>query len=462
MKRYLLILISALCLSGCDGFDQLDIDRMQHKLDSLATRVDEAGRLFEGLDIDQPSQEPEVRPHLEIIANGLQYEYSDEETYSKLAEAGFTVVSQYMGHVVELYRTAMDAAEKSGMKVMASLHDFTYSYWIDHLTASFEQVQKYIDGIKDHPALWGYSFGDEPKVLHQIEGIKAVKDYMLQLDTEHVYFCNIAGCNASLPFFTYGISQDDMDFYYSQYVQKFGSDYINSYQDYLDHYMDTTQWQSICFDSYPLDLAAPNVEMKFYESLEYITAEAKKYGVPMWAYLASGVWNKVMPSPTEEGIKYQMYTCLAYGAQTICYYAYQGDEQNPLTSDGQYTATYDHVKATNIEANKRAFIFVGGEVDGVWHTADVPNRAKKFSNSVLPEGVSSLEAETAALVSVISNNGHKYLVVVSRTPYADNVVTIDFSKIVSHIDAEGEFQYVKPGSGRYMLKKGEALTFQIN
>lgn len=462
MRHLLLLVCTALLLTGCTGYSQLDVDNLQHRLDSLSAEVDRATQLFDIMEIDQPHQGPAERPVLEIIANGFSYENSSAENYRKLAEAGFTVVSQYMGHSVELNRTAMDAAEKVGMKVMISLHDFVYGYWVDHLSASFEQVKTYIDGVKDHPALWGYSFADEPKVLHQIEGIKAVKDYMLQLDTDHVYFCNIAGCNASLPFFTYGISQDDMDFYYNLYVQKFGANYINSYQDYLDHYMNTTQWDFICFDSYPLDLAAPKVETKFYESLEYVSAEAERYGVPMWAYLASGVWNSVMPPPTEEGIKYQMYTCLAYGAQTICYYAYEGNEQNPLTPDGRYTEVYDHVKATNLEANKRAFIFAGGEVEGVWHTADVPNRARKFSNSFLPEGVSSLEAEKAALVSVISNNGHQYLVVVGRTPYEDNIVDIEFSEMVSHIDKEGEFAYVMPGRKRYLLKKGEALTFQIN
>ena len=126
----------------------------------------------------------------------------------------------------------------------------------------------------------------------------------------------------------------------------------------------------------------------WYQNLEVVARVSADAGIPFWAF-AMVVAHDPYPVPTVEELRLQMFSNLAYGAQTLQYFTYwhpgEGTAWNfhdsPINLDGTRTVVYDRVQTVNREIHSMAHLFLGAKVLSVYHTGKQSRRARRWTSS---------------------------------------------------------------------------------
>ena len=310
------------------------------------------------------------------------------ERYLELKASGITHDFTHILPNVDVVATALDAAEKAGIKIM---------FYCPELKNEPEETVK---RFKDHPALAGYFLADEPgpgffpQLGEWVRRVRAV-------DENHFCYANL------LPNWA------------PQWA--LGTD---NYREHVQLYIKDVPTQILSFDHYPV-LAEPSgnriLRSEWYDNLEVFSDEARKAGKPFWAF-ALTVAHGPYPIPTRAEIRLQVYSNLAYGAQGIQYFTYWTPKVNnedfhhaPIDCEtGKRTEIYDYIKEINLEIKHLSSVFLNSQVISIAHTGEnIPQGTKRLEK--LPDIIKTFEVEgEGAIVSVLQKDGKSYLVVVNR------------------------------------------------
>jgi hypothetical protein len=323
------------------------------------------------------------------------------ERYRELAEAGFNYNLTAVG-TADAAAKALDVAKATGVKQIVCCAELQGN-----------DPEPTVKRFKDHPALGGYYVLDEPsagqfaKLAAQVKRIQAV-------DARHPCYVNLFPNYA-----TTGVA---------------GQLGTATYQEYVDRFVREVPVPFLSFDHYPLldGFGAEAAGGPWYENLELITVAARKADKPVWAFarsVAFGVHSPAMPA----GLRLQVYSNLAYGAQVIQYFTYwtsppdpQGTRfhDGPITIDGKRTVVYDHVKQLNREIQGLRGVFLGSRVLSLGHTgAKLPRGTQSYRPSAPVKEIKT--TGQGALVSLLSCAGRRFLVVVNRDVKGPMPVTIE-------------------------------------
>jgi hypothetical protein len=317
-------------------------------------------------------------PRIEVLAWGGPP--ASVEHYNEMAEAGFTISYSGFGDVAAAL-AALDMARQAGIKLLVSC----------------PQLQSDPEGtvarLKAHPALSGYYLRDEPSA----NDFAALREWMHRLaavDPDHPGYVNL---------FPNYATPDQLG--------------VANYQLYLDAFQKAVPVPFLSFDHYPV-IQTPQgtiVRPQWYENLERVSAAAARGKVPMWAFALS-TRHFDYPTATVAHLRLQVFTDLAYGAQCIQYFTYWQSApfaDAPVGTDGKRTVVYDRVKQVNQEVRGLSSMFAGARVVSLGHTGDtLPAGTKRFD---VRSPVASVKTGTAgAVVSLLENGTHHYLVIVSH------------------------------------------------
>ncbi|MBP5505724.1 MAG: beta-galactosidase [Bacteroidales bacterium] len=359
------------------------------------------------------------------------------ENYQKLADAGLTMVTLETDEGD--WKQYIDNAAQAGLKTLAVVGN-QGNYWYDNMEDT--AIDEVVGYLKDQPSVFGYHMCDEPSV-DDIWRLMAVKDKIRRIDPTRPIYINLLA-NASPN---------------SMGVQTY-TEYINIMSDYMD-------FDFISFDIYPVLVGA--IQNEWHMCLATVADAAKRHGIPFWAFAASTWINKETGTtlrrekPTASNIRLQIYTDLAYGAQTVQYFTiqdYSGTDYAPIMRDGTWTQAYEELKAANLRMQKRAFVFKDSKVNCVRQTGPLAPIEKYLSVLDFPECLKSLEVTSGATVSFIENDGNEYIVIVNNYWTANQVVSIELSSPVYLIDKDAQFQELRPGAHDLWLEMGEMLVLK--
>ena len=326
------------------------------------------------------------------------------ERFEELKEAGFNINLSPITRLEDALKS-LDCARQAGVKVMLTCKEL------------YTDTENTVKQVKDHPALYGYSLGDEPSnkdfpdMAQLAAKIKAV-------DPDHVIYLNL---------FPNYAPDEVLGSTYPEHVHKF---------------IEEVKLPLVSFDFYPV--TEGGVRERWWENLEVISKESAAAGLPFWAFALSTA-HKPYPVPTMASLRLQFYTDLAYGAQGLQYFTYWNPvpgtwdfHDAPIDLDGNKTPVYDLVKEMNVELQARAGIFLGAKVLQVRHTGDtVPPGVTPLSE--LPGPVTKLDTHgNGAVVSLLENGPYRYLVIVNRSLEDGFDYDIDFNGKVSVIGRDGK------------------------
>jgi hypothetical protein len=347
-----------------------------------------------------------VSDTLPIVAYlGLTAEQLDLAHFKELADAGFTL--HYFAYSPELNKKALELAQQVGVKLIIwdSRIEKQLTKPLDQV--ELEKLDQMVEDYKNYPALWGYILADEPDAS-MFENLALIKKQILLKDPLHMVHVNLLPDYAN--------------------KKQLGT---NSYQEYVDKYIQVFQPQFLSFDYYPI--RNTGLKKTYYQNLEIIRTAAMKAGIPFWAFTMSSCFYPNFPSPKESWIRFQLYSNLAYGAKGLHYFTYEltphtkpGEDVNTAIIDdkGVPTYLYDIAKRVNSEIHSlESTINQLNSVD-VFNSEPLPQGTKPFPENFYIKNISG----NPMLAGYFKDNsGQSFVLLVNRN-YEDKV---DFTLSVS-------------------------------
>ena len=349
------------------------------------------------------------------------------ERFQELKEAGFNVNLSSVGSFDKAL-ASLDYGEQTGVKIVFSCHDM------------WEDPEGTAAKVKDHPALFGYSLGDEPNNA-RFPVLADMADRLRSVDPDHVIYVNL--------------------------FPNYAPDEVlgSTYPEHVRKYIEEVRPPLVSFDFYPV--TEDGIRERWWENLEVISRESAAAGLPFWAFALSTA-HKPYPIPTMASLRLQFYTDLAYGAQGLQYFTYWNPvpgtwdfHDAPIDLDGNRTPVYDLVKAMNAELQARADIFVGDKVLQVRHTGEtVPPGVTPLTD--LPEPLTALDTHgKGAVVSLLENGGFRYLMLVNRSLDEGFDYDIAFARKVERVGRDGRAVKVPAkGTQTFHLEGGDCVIFR--
>ncbi len=347
------------------------------------------------------------------------------EVFPLLKECGIDV---HLGlyNTADEAATALDEAQKAGLK----------------LIPGFPQVKdstaQSVARFREHPALYAWHLKDEPETW-DIPWLKALAAKVDSLDGKHPCYINL----------------------YPEWA--WGSD---CYEDRIEYFASEVDVPFYSFDQYPVtqnDDGSITIRPGWYRNLEQVSAMAKRHCKPFWAFALTTSHHLGAPSPeafypvpTLGHLRLQVFSDLLYGAQAIQYFTAGGlyDAKNHCK-----TGVYDLVKQVNSEIKAYSPVFLGCNVENVWHTgAEIPAGTMELKG--MPHRcVTSLEVSgKGAVISLITNGNHEYLAVQNRDCTAPAKLDVKFSRRVKLVSVSG----LRPfDNGPMTLEPGNVVLFKL-
>ena len=200
--------------------------------------------------------------------------------------------------------------------------------------AETNPMEKYEAAAKaycDHPAIWGIDVGDEPSAL-DFPYYGRVMDYVNRAFPNQFPYLNLYPNYAS-------VSQNNAQ----ETVNQLGT---ATYDEHIQKYCENVPVDYICYDFY---LYSINVT-KHYENLRVVADACRNTGRSMWIVLQVNS-NKPAEWISENNLRFQAYTSMAFGAENIIWACYTAGwwHNQVLDGEGNKTEQYDKLKKINAE-----------------------------------------------------------------------------------------------------------------
>lgn len=342
-------------------------------------------------------------------------EYATPQHYRELKECGFTVSFSHIYSFDDAVK-ALDLCKESGLKSMFMCPELE--------TEPEETARK----VKNHPALYGYFLRDEPGN----DAMDALGDWARRIqsaDNVHPCYLNLLPTHA------------------------YPGDW---YKEHLRLFNEKVPLPQISYDHYPVNQVGDSVYLNgaFYKNLEEVSAECKRVNKPFWAF-ALATAHGSYPIPTIDQLRVQMYSNLAYGAQLLQYFTYWNPgtqtwdfHQAPVTQKGLRSTSYEVVREFNQELQRRASVWVGCEMQSVYHLGEsIPEGTTRMTT--LPAHFTTLKIDKGtALVSTLVNGDKHYVMIVNTSPSRPAQL---------QIEVDGQVQLVRRDASQVPANRYESL-----
>ena len=237
-----------------------------------------------------------------------------EERYREIAGAGFNVV---LGgpETPERISRQLDLCQKLGLKAIVPVPDLK----MENLAA-------------DHPALWGYTWRDEPSVP-AFEALSRDTEQVRQARPGKLLFINL----------------------FPNYASK-GQLGASTYDEYVQQFAGMVKPSVLCMDHYPrFRPDEKDGRDNYCKNLAVMRSESLRAGIPFWNFFNAMPYGD-HTDPTEAQLRWQIYASLAYGAKGVLYFCYftpDGGEFPKggaiIARDGRQTRHYQQAKRLNAE-----------------------------------------------------------------------------------------------------------------
>lgn len=345
-----------------------------------------------------------------------------DEAFAQVAAANFTVAMTGGG------KPALDLAEKHGLKAIIQDGRITAKGFRDPEFA--KGLDAVVADYASHPALWGYYITDEPNAA-QFENLAAINQRLIGKDPKHVPFINL--------FPTYADA---------------GQLGNPTYEKHVSSFLEIVRPRLLSYDHYAL--FKDGIRHDYFENLEIVRRQGLEHKTP-FNYILLAVPHFGYRNPTEEDLRWQVNTALAYGARGIMYFTYsslprtkdfEGWGEAIIGHDGKPTAKYEQVTRINGEIKALAPTLLSLTSTAVYHTVPLPSGAKAIPPGDLVAGITGGQFVVGHFRS---KTGERYVMFVNRDPRTAAEAAIQFAGDVSIEELEaapGAISLEKQGDKR--------------
>ena len=370
------------------------------------------------------------------VPHGLQ---PTRQAYEDLIECGFNLGVE--GADIPYYRKQFEA-----------ISNLNFKYIISNPILRGEGRETYIKALSGNPHFAGWEFMDEMP-YKDLKTLQTQYFDLYRSDPNSLIFFNLIGVLSS--YFT-------------------GN--FKSYPEYLEYIQKLFRPSLWSYDFYPILRKDKKILVEhdvFYYDLESIRNISRKTKRPFWAYCQSMEHTTSYfdrPVAKEEFLRFEAFSALAYGAQGIVYWTYGqrvSTESEKYYSalvnlDGKKTPAWYAAKKVNNEIKRFNKVFYGCNVKDVRHTGDrIYKGTRKLSGSFGPFKMIR-SGEEGVMVSLIENNGKNYVVIVNRSVFNPQKVTLELktNNTLKNISIPSPVSYSWRNEININLDKGGYVIFE--
>lgn len=379
-------------------------------------------------------QPPDDRPFPIVAWYGPGRDLLTDEVWQDVAEAGFNLCLPSFHGTDDEYRRTLDLGEKFGIGFMlGGLVDWELGKKEEDVEELVASLQAVVDKWSEESALAMYVLKDEPHATF-FKPLGLTRDLLARMDPGHISYVNLFPNYAPVNDEENWLGALNYRAYVDQYMKEFRPEVL-----IYDHY---------CIEGYNFRKAdyAIRVRPGYFENLEIIRAAALEYQVPFWAFtLSTPVFS--YPTPTEGHLRFQLNSCLAYGAKGLQYFTYGpvGDEAGIVDGRANRGPWYEVAKRINWEIQNMGELLLSLISTEVFHTSPQPRGTTWFYYDPLYHdegygGLSSCLGAPALLGFFDGPDDRKFLMVVNRDPMKAARLTLTFSEEVAAVGEVDRFQ----------------------
>lgn len=363
------------------------------------------------------------------------WKHTNEAQYRTLAEAGVDIIQNVEStdlNTPEKNLRMLDLAQATGMKVYVS---------DPRVKGSEADIRAMVDTYRQHPATAGYYIRDEPDSALLGWAISTYRT-LAALDPHRVPHVNL--------FPDFAVKEYETA-YVNRWVEGVGADKLK----YLS------------FDIYPYKVKG-RLEKTYYRNLDIIRRAGLRYRVPTSSYLQSFGIVGIYRLPTEDEMRLNVYSNLAYGVKNPVWFCYatptgQGEQKflnSVIDSLGQKTHLYEPFRRFNLEMKQLGKTLEKLDAVEVFHTGDS-----------LWTGATALPADYFwqvndrhvhwILTRFLSPEKREYVMVVngSFTRSAEPDFRTDLREIHEISKTDGKLRRIRKITGAFL--PGEGRLYQI-
>ncbi len=380
--------------------------------------------------------------------------YQTTEEYARIKECGLNFVNGFSffensnTKIIEV----LNYCEENGLKYFANKASVASDIRRYADSADKSLITKFINGIKpyaEHPAFAGELLIDEPG-KNLFSAVAAFTAAFEKAYPEKMWHVNL--------FPTYAT----------------GGIQSASYNEYISSWLQTVPSKHISYDSYPLLTNGSIIDDYFY-NLDIIRAKSRFKKIPFWIFIQTlsiagtpGVPDKREPS--EDDIRWQVWSNLAFGAKGIQYFCYwspgNGTEQFGdalIDGNGVKTIRYDYVKKINADISSIGKILLEYHPEGVILTSV---KDYKMYERLYDFGkVESVSGDDNIVGCFENEKGDRKMLITPLTPKDDANVTLHLSGDASAVkvwkNSLMEERSVVGSQVDFNISAGEAILIEI-
>ena len=293
--------------------------------------------------------------------------------------------------------------------------------------------------VGNHPAVFGYHLRDEPGA-DIFPGLGRWAAAYQQASPQHLPYINLFP-NYATP------------------------DQLKSanYEEHLEAFVTTVHPRFISYDHYAL-LDDGSVRKSYFPNLEIVRATARRHNLPFWNIVLSNAhFNYAEPTPA--GLRFQLYTTLAYGARGISYFTYftphTGNYRlGPIDQFGHKTPTWAMLRDVNWQLHRLGPTYVTLTNLNVIHHPNVPAGCAGLSTS---RWLSELTGGDLLVGEFADAQGQPFVLVVNKSLQRSTWFGLKFKQpgkicmINAYTGAseswQGEHNWLAPGQGQLLYLK---------
>jgi hypothetical protein len=287
---------------------------------------------------------------------------------------------------------ALDAVQAVGLKAFVS----DGSLEVGDAEAKLDdaeiarRVHEVVAKVNNHPAAFGYYFRDEPSASVYL-GLGRWAVALAKEAPNALAYINLFPNYAS--------------------PEQLGTP---TYAEYLSQFVSTVKPRFISYDHYAL-MDDGTLRGGYFQNLEAVRDASLAAGIPFWNIVLSNAhFHYAEPSPA--GLRFQLYTTLAYGARGISYFTYFAPDVGnyrlaPVDQFGNKTPTWDMLRNVNLQLHKLGPTYLKLKSVNVFHHGQVPEGCLDDTTSVNLAEVSGGELLVGEFTGA---DGHPAVLVVNK------------------------------------------------
>ena len=202
----------------------------------------------------------------------------------------------------------------------------------------------------DHPAIWMLDLCDEPSAL-DMSYIGEICDLAAARAPETPPYVNL------YPNYAVGSSNTD-----SQTRNQLGT---ATYREHIETYCRTSPLDYISYDFYPYSTShsfRSKIYPKMYENFNIVADACRRTGRSLWyvPQVNSHDDGPVVEPTTENRLRFQAYTAMAFGAEVITWACWVKGwwTNNVFTASGEKTAQYNRLRTINAELRRLGALYM--------------------------------------------------------------------------------------------------------